>query len=484
MSPDYFCWDRPGKVNYICYFGEKTFSSHEMYFGYPWPDLYVFFFNRRVNAIWNVDEHQETGKRVILQFLDKGFFQKKKKEYQKVNEKFEKAWKKTSHLSSFSNKKFIQSYQEFADSYYDWWGFTLVAETFSQGSEKLGREILGRNFDRYFHPLVMPRSIAWSSQEEMSRLHLLDMIQSNPRLKTLIAHQERPDVSPFQSFYRALKAHTKKFFWVKNDYVTTIALDERYFLSELRKMVDEGIVAKKELQNIQARSKKFQEEKKRILQELKLTQKEKNIFRLIEWFVFFQDDRKMMNQKGNYYASLFCTECARRCKVPLDIIEGCLPTEISVFLDGQGDISFIKKRNTDFLYFWSKKSNKIITGKESTRMRNEMLGISEHATSITGLPAQKGKVHGKVRLILDPLDAHIEKGEVLVTTMTSPDFIHLMRKASAIVTDEGGVTCHAAIVCREFGIPCIIGTKMATKIFKNGDWVEVDANKGVVRKLK
>ncbi len=67
--------------------------------------------------------------------------------------------------------------------------------------------------------------------------------------------------------------------------------------------------------------------------------------------------------------------------------------------------------------------------------------------------------------------------------MTVPDFVPAMRKAAAIVTDEGGITCHAAIIARELGKPCVIGTKFATKVFRDGDLVEVDSEVGVVRKL-
>ena len=70
-----------------------------------------------------------------------------------------------------------------------------------------------------------------------------------------------------------------------------------------------------------------------------------------------------------------------------------------------------------------------------------------------------------------------------MTPMTRPEFLPLMKKAKAIITDEGGITCHAAIVSRELGIPCIIGTKIATKVLKDNDLVEVDAEKGIVRKI-
>lgn len=76
-----------------------------------------------------------------------------------------------------------------------------------------------------------------------------------------------------------------------------------------------------------------------------------------------------------------------------------------------------------------------------------------------------------------------KEGEILVTPMTTPDFVIIMRKAAAIVTDEGGLSCHAAIVSRELNVPCIIGTKHATQLLKDGDMVEVDAENGEVNKL-
>ena len=103
---------------------------------------------------------------------------------------------------------------------------------------------------------------------------------------------------------------------------------------------------------------------------------------------------------------------------------------------------------------------------------------------LTGKIACEGKVTGRVRVIvrLDEIDA-FKKGEVLVTTNSNPAFMPAIRKAAAIITDEGGLSCHAAIISRELGIPCIIGTKIATQVLKDGDIVEVDAEKGIVRKI-
>jgi phosphohistidine swiveling domain-containing protein len=81
-----------------------------------------------------------------------------------------------------------------------------------------------------------------------------------------------------------------------------------------------------------------------------------------------------------------------------------------------------------------------------------------------------------VKVILDPKNQNISEDEILVASMTRPEFLPLMKKAKAFITNEGGITCHAAIVSREMNKPCIIGTKNATQIIKDGDLIEVDAD--------
>ena len=101
---------------------------------------------------------------------------------------------------------------------------------------------------------------------------------------------------------------------------------------------------------------------------------------------------------------------------------------------------------------------------------------------IVGKVAFPGVVRGKVVLHQSWTGTTvINKGDILVTGMTNPQMIPYIKKAGAIVTDEGGITCHAAIISREMKKPCITGTKNATQLLKNGDLVEVDANAGVVK---
>jgi pyruvate, water dikinase len=100
---------------------------------------------------------------------------------------------------------------------------------------------------------------------------------------------------------------------------------------------------------------------------------------------------------------------------------------------------------------------------------------------VRGLAASPGMAAGKVRKLASPADAAaLETGEILVTTMTTPDWVPIMRRAAAIVTDSGGMTSHAAIVSRELGIACVVGTKDGTKVLRTGQPVTVDGTKGIV----
>ncbi|GBF36433.1 phosphoenolpyruvate synthase [Methanofervidicoccus abyssi] len=100
---------------------------------------------------------------------------------------------------------------------------------------------------------------------------------------------------------------------------------------------------------------------------------------------------------------------------------------------------------------------------------------------LKGIGASPGLASGKVKIIYDIKEIDkIEEGDILVTKMTTPDMVPAMKKASAIVTDDGGLTCHAAIISRELGTPCVVGTQRATEILKDNMVVTVDGEKGIV----
>ena len=133
-------------------------------------------------------------------------------------------------------------------------------------------------------------------------------------------------------------------------------------------------------------------------------------------------------------------------------------------------VSIIKEHNHITLY----------SGGEIKRTTQKVTSV----TTVKGTIACQGSAVGKAKLLFEVGDMEkIKKGDIIVSPMTRPHFVPVMKKAVGIITDFGGILCHAAIISREFGIPCIVGTKEATKIFKDGDLIELNAYEGFAKKL-
>ncbi len=127
---------------------------------------------------------------------------------------------------------------------------------------------------------------------------------------------------------------------------------------------------------------------------------------------------------------------------------------------------------------------KIETGTKAKQLAKKFKIDTNHLSVIRGMTVYPGHIIGKIFVAHRAADLkRAPRNCVLVTSMTTPDFVQYFSKVLAIITDEGGLTSHAAIVAREFHKPCVIGTKVATKVFKDGDKVEVDATNGIVKRI-
>ncbi len=126
---------------------------------------------------------------------------------------------------------------------------------------------------------------------------------------------------------------------------------------------------------------------------------------------------------------------------------------------------------------------KSVFGKRAKQIEQKTLHHSQQ-TIVIGQCAYPGKIVGTARILLNPLgNVEFHEHDILILPKTRPEYFPLIKKASAIVTDQGGITSHAATICRELKKPCIVDTDHATRIFKNGDKVSMDAEKGIVRKI-
>ncbi len=162
----------------------------------------------------------------------------------------------------------------------------------------------------------------------------------------------------------------------------------------------------------------------------------------------------------------------------------CTTGEVKNIFEKQKDVEEISKRKNGCLWYFDEREKAVFLYDSKIR---EALNIAEEKiklqTEVHGKCAFPGVVQGKV-CIINAVDdmKKFQEGNVIVSINTNPTLMPVLERCRAIVTDEGGLICHAAIIARELKKPCIIGTKIATKVLKDGDLVEVDAEKGIVRK--
>lgn len=193
------------------------------------------------------------------------------------------------------------------------------------------------------------------------------------------------------------------------------------------------------------------------------------------------------NAMGPLFEALYalCESVADRLQVPVEQVLLFRSAEMYEALLTEKDViqKAIRDRLDGIVFLPHEGAfGRIGVGEEYQEWKSKL--EQDNLTCVQGQTAYRGKARGIVKVHLSLIKtAEILPGTVLVSGMTNPQIVPFLGNAVAIVTDEGGLTCHAAIISREMKIPCVVGTKKATQVFADGDLVEVDADKGIVRKI-
>ncbi|MFH1053705.1 MAG: PEP-utilizing enzyme [Candidatus Woesearchaeota archaeon] len=283
-----------------------------------------------------------------------------------------------------------------------------------------------------------------------------------------------------------LEGHTRKFEWMGVTHKYTPHTIE-YYTEKLQQILEKD--PKKELHELADRLIETEKQRDQILKNLDINDEIRSLIDILQKFSFMRDFKRDTGYKSHYFMEKLWNEIAKRADLTAEQVKNLVPSEINNYLldnklpnkeelDKRLKYQIISIVNGELKHFTGEKAEEF----EKVNIVEEEINQTD---SFKGMPANKGKVKGRVKIVLKPEDiSKVEKGDILVAVNTEPAMVPAMERASAIITDEGGVTCHAAIVSRELGKPCIIGTKVATKILKDGDYVEVDAEKGIVTKVK
>ncbi len=267
------------------------------------------------------------------------------------------------------------------------------------------------------------------------------------------------------------------------------AFPDSYFLRRIKECLNDSVNPLDKLNLMLNKKKQEKSNHNKILDDLKVDQKHRLLLNITQSLIYSKDYRKMSLVQSYYEIEPLLEELAKRLSLSLFEIRNCLLKEIKRMAYGYTKRpSELHKRARGCLFVVINQNlpGKVFTD-ETFKVISHHLLTKEDLTTVNyfhGQPACLGQAQGRVKIINTTKDLiKMKKGDILVSRMTNPDLVSAMKIASAIVTDLGGITSHAAIVSRELNVPCVIGTKIATKALKDGDMVQVNANSGEVKKL-
>jgi len=421
--------------------------------------------NNKISAYYSkkdLENDKERGKKL----LEKEYFKKLIKDMEKACNECQKMFKELKNIdySKLSNKELYNWFLKMTDM----WSLMISYFRFSQAE---GTYYLVEEIKKY------------ASDENASLLML------SPKLDTINLEQIDWQKLIKRSFSeQRIVEHIYKYPWLASVHFT---LEDAIETLKQRYDYDKEHLIKKDIR------KEKQELKEKQEKVLKQNPKLRRLVEISQRIALSRAEVKSCWAGTDWYFIFLFDQIARRTK------ENIYNLQKYYLIEEVGDLLLKKKklskeemgkRDKCFVGLWKNGKASYYSGDKAENIAKQELG-SLYKISATnelkGTCANPGKFSGRARILyagnmenVREVRKSFKKGEILITEMTQPSIMDIASKAGAIVTDEGGMLSHAAIVSRELKIPCIVGTHFATTLIKNGDKIEVDANKGIVRILK
>ena len=439
------------------------------------------YFNGKIITTYIPKEDLEIRKNTESKaYLSPDFFKKYQKRYKKEMNKWWK-WIRKIEKKDYSNisinqlKKDHWKFQEYMRDAIAYFGSTRPEYTY-QVEEKLKKYLKKRfanEWDYIYGILLGVLELDDIQKEYLERLKLVNSGITEKKINN----------------------HISKFPWLVSDY-----LEEKKGLSLIKNLFNkEKGIYPEEKKKLKEKKERLKQEQEKIYKQLGKDGKE---VRYLSRFLQIQALERMNIKSywaGCYYLSKdmwFKIADVLDLKVG-DILKFIIPPEIQELLkkdykNNIDEIIKLRKKSHAINYEKGGKKIRILTDEEAYKLfKQKVRKPSLKGKTIKGQTASFGIYKGKARKViagnLETLKDSVKKfkkGEVLVTSMTQPNMMVIVKRAGAIVADEGGITSHAAIISREIKIPCIVGCLKAMQVLNDGDLIEVDANKGVVNLIK
>lgn len=283
----------------------------------------------------------------------------------------------------------------------------------------------------------------------------------------------------------------KKWNWVSFGQLGPKITKEELVLSA-KELLKNRKKAKQELSELVSNTNKLVTKQNLLFKKLDLNDQEKYLFKTAQLFTYLKALRMETLFGVCAQWQRILTEMSKRLVVPRKLLYYCSKTELVNWLKKEKAVptKVLQERNKYCVWVAvSEDRQEILTGKKAkeyvkSNTKREKRKI-KHVLVIHGTVASTGYAKGRVKIVNEASEIEkVKKGDILLSVATAPSLLPAMKKAAAFVTDSGGLTSHAAIVAREMKKPCIIGTKIATKVLKDGDLIVLDTRKGDIKIVK
>ncbi|MBI2989645.1 MAG: hypothetical protein HYY51_00445 [Candidatus Magasanikbacteria bacterium] len=400
-------------------------------------------------------------------------------------------------LKELSNEQLWRIYKGHFDAhqeYYTWCWIPPASDMFHNNFtnrvlEMLRSSVMGADemIPEYFVTLTQPtkRSLIYTEQDEL--LQIAVEIEKDLAQKKLFLEKNLAKifVSLNDSVRAMLEQHREKYHYTKYIFVAGENTLEM-LVRELKDIFSKGISASQIRKNNEERLKEAAQNREALFERIHANLDLRRLCSVFGDFMVTKIYRRYAQLYALYQMDRVLKEIALRMELSVKQLRFAVPNEVeAMLLRHECNAEELQKRTERCAYYAEQGKEIILSGKEAEEiMKQTFEKVDISLSEFRGQVASPGYAKGKVALIFRAGDMKkLRDGDILVSISTDPDLLPAMKRAGAIVTEQGGVTSHAAIVSRELGIPCVIGAKQVAQVLKDGDTVEVDAKRGIIRKI-
>ncbi len=389
-------------------------------------------------------------------------------------------------LPTMSKRKILEALNKAELLYIEYMGWIIIPELSIDYVEDQFHKELEKRFGskaRDFFAILTANAYSTYLNDEENELRIiLEMVKDNDELAANLDDfgKLRASLKKNPKLWSLIEKHTKRFFWINFNYVDTKPLKEVDFVKKLVELAKEKPVKINQMLS----------RKENLLKKLNLKKKHKlsALISALELLPAVQDRRKAYLIQFAYHMNELFKELANRTGIAEDHFCSMKYSEIiDVVKTGKFNLKKLEKRKKRFIAFTHDQMIDWYNGETAIKVEKKIapVKIKKNIKEFRGRIASAGKAKGRVALVTSATQIKkVKKGNILVSSNTTPDYLPAMEKAAAIITEKGGIASHAAVVSRELGVPCVTGILNITNVLKDGDIVEVDADEGVVRKIE